>query len=148
MEADAFHLKQVGLEVIIERWRSNLRGKKGVGFRKSEERQVDFGSPYVETAVDSFFPTMGIPWGNGEDRYGLFPHRAEWPLSIIIERKRASFWFWKRKAWCESWKKKTNKAIKEFFKAMKIVKGTESCRYSLSDRDWEKAAILNKRVKS
>lgn len=45
-------------------------------------------------------------------------------------------------------KKKKNKAIKEFFKAMKIVKGTESCRYSLSDRDWEKAAILNKRVKS
>ena len=61
MEADAFHLKQVGLEVIIERCRSNLRGKKGVGLRKSEERQVDFGSPYVEMAVDSFFPTMGIP---------------------------------------------------------------------------------------
>ena len=38
---------------------------------------MDFGSPYVETAVDSFFPTMGIPWGNGEDRYGLFPHGAE-----------------------------------------------------------------------
>ena len=61
MEADAFHLKQVGLEVIIERWRSNLRGKKGVELRKSEEWQVDFGSPYVDMAVDSFFLTMGIP---------------------------------------------------------------------------------------
>ena len=147
MEADAFHLKQVGLEVIIERWRSNLRGKKGVGLRKTEERQVDFESPYVEMATDSFFPTMGIPWGNGKDRHGLFPHGSEWPLSIIIERKRASFWFWKLKVWCESWKKK-NKTIKKFFKEMRIAKGTESCRHSLSDRDWVKEAILNKRVKS
>lgn len=44
-------------------------------------------------------------------------------------------------------KKKNRETIKKFFKEMRIAKGTESCRHSLSDRDWVKAAILNKRVK-